>query len=63
MNNQDNNYGDLIYWVITVILLLAFWPIGLILLIRKLMGYGKSNRRTSRHPGGSGRMSRQTSAG
>ena len=50
MNNQDNNYGDLIYWVITVILLLACWPIGLILLIRKLMGYGKSNRRTSRHP-------------
>lgn len=51
MNNENNNYGDLIYWIITVVLLFACWPIGLILLFRKLMGYsGKNNRRPSRHP-------------
>ena len=46
-NRPDS--GDLLSWVITVVLLVSpVWPIGLILLLRKLTG--GSRRRASRHP-------------
>lgn len=52
MNNNDNNIaGEVIYWVVTIILLCSAWPIGLVLLFRKLMGYGQSyQKRRSSHP-------------
>ena len=52
MNNNNFNSGDLGYWIATIILFCTpAWPIGLILLFRKLMGYGTSGTtRRSSHP-------------
>lgn len=36
--NQQNSSGDDISWLAIVILLAVFWPVGLFLLFRKLMG-------------------------
>ncbi len=48
-NGNRPESGDLISWIITIILLVSpVWPIGLILLFRKLTR--DSRRRTSRHP-------------
>ena len=50
-NFQDENWSDfkeLLSWIITIIFLMTFWPVGLILLFRKLTR--DSRRRTSRHP-------------
>jgi len=38
--NNDNDFGS---WLFIVIMLMAFWPVGLILLIRKLMGPSSRN--------------------
>ena len=47
-NRPDS--GDLISWIITIVLLVSpVWPIGLILLFRKLTRDSR-RRRTSRHP-------------
>lgn len=50
-NFQDENWSDfkeLLSWIITIIFLMTFWPVGLILLFRKLTR--GTRRRTSRHP-------------
>ena len=51
MNDKNNNNspdndetGEIMSWVITFILLVAFWPIGLILLLKKLNVFGKSQK-------------------
>ncbi len=49
--NSDNQSGDLISWIVTIILLVSpVWPVGLIMLFRKLTGGSASRRRQSRHP-------------
>ena len=51
-NFQDENWSDfkeLLSWIITIIFLMTFWPVGLILLFRKLTRDSR-RRRTSRHP-------------
>ena len=48
-NENRPESGDLLSWIITIVLLVSpVWPIGLILLLRKLTG--GSRRRASRHP-------------
>ena len=50
-NFQDENWSDfkeLLSWIITIIFLMTFWPVGLILLFRKLTR--GTRRRASRHP-------------
>lgn len=48
-NENRPDSGDLLSWIITIVLLVSpVWPIGLILLLRKLTG--GSRRRASRHP-------------
>jgi len=39
--NRDNT-GEIISWVIVFICMFVFWPVGLLLLFRKLRGYAKS---------------------
>lgn len=39
--------GDVISWVIVFILMFAFWPVGLLLLFRKLRGYAKPAAKSS----------------
>jgi hypothetical protein len=53
-NNNDNNNNDLLYWLITIIAFIACWPIGLILLFRKLGESGQKGR-SQRNRNGSGR--------
>ena len=57
MNNQNNNQkkytasNDLLSWIVVGICLIAIWPLGLILLIKKLnssSGYARSERRQAR---------------
>lgn len=38
----NNNADEIISWAVIVIALMAFWPVGLFLLFRKLMGSGSS---------------------
>ena len=46
-NENRPDSGDLLSWIITIVLLVSpVWPIGLILLLRKLTG--GSRRRASR---------------
>ena len=41
-NSPDSDStGEVISWVIVFILMFAFWPVGLLLLFRKLRGYSK----------------------
>ena len=37
-NRNTPNSQDLVYWIITAILLVSVWPIGLFLLLRKVLG-------------------------
>jgi len=46
-DNLTDKTGEVMSWVIIFILLFAFWPIGLLLLFRKLHGYTKPPRRTA----------------
>lgn len=47
-NPNRNDSGDLIYWIVTIVLLVSIWPVGLFLLLRKLMGGGPAlSRRMS----------------
>ena len=58
-NNAPNNdpTGEVLSWVVVLILMFAFWPVGLFLLFRKLRGYAKpavnpgnkNNAQTSYH--------------
>ncbi len=54
MNDNNNNWGDWGYWIATIILFCTpVWPIGLVMLFRKLMGYTSGSarkNRQSRHP-------------
>ena len=50
-NAPDHNSTEIITWVITIILLIAIWPIGLIMLIRKLAG---GDHKSKNAPSGSG---------
>ena len=48
-NENRPDPGDLISWIVTIVLLVSpVWPIGLILLFRKLTRDSR-RRRTSRH--------------
>ena len=49
-NSQNNS--DLLSWIITIIFLISpLWPVGLIMLFRKLLGGGgRRTRQQSRHP-------------
>ena len=40
-NWNTPDFQDLMYWIITVVLLATFFPVGLFLLLRKLFGSGK----------------------
>ncbi|MGN8896434.1 5-bromo-4-chloroindolyl phosphate hydrolysis family protein [Flavonifractor sp. HCP28S3_F3] len=42
-NRNTPNSQDLVYWIITALLLVTIWPIGLFLLLRKVLG-GKKRR-------------------
>ena len=44
---NDIDWGG---WILTVIMLAAFWPVGLVLLFRQLMGYSGKNKQVKRHP-------------
>jgi predicted small secreted protein len=46
---DDDKTGDIMSWVITFILLIAFWPIGLIVLLKKLNVFAKPAKRAVRH--------------
>ncbi len=50
-NNNEIDWGG---WIVALIALGVFWPVGLVLLFRMLMGYGRSSRRSpssvKRHP-------------
>ena len=41
----NDSRGDIISWVVTFICLFAFWPVGLVLLLRKLSGYAKGAKK------------------
>ena len=41
----NDSTGDIISWVVTFICLFAFWPVGLVLLLRKLSGYAKGAKK------------------
>ena len=50
-NNGQNNTPDWFGWILTIICLGVFPPVGLFLLFRQLMGYSKGQRRrVKRHP-------------
>lgn len=44
-NRNTPNSQDLVYWIITALLLVSIWPVGLFLLLRKVLG-GKSGGST-----------------
>ena len=46
--NEDAT-GEIISWVVTFILLFAFWPVGILMLLRKLRGYAKTTGRAEAH--------------
>lgn len=49
MNDRGNS--DIGGWIVTIIMLVAFWPVGIFLLFRQLMGNGSSaGRSRKRHP-------------
>ncbi|WP_130870443.1 5-bromo-4-chloroindolyl phosphate hydrolysis family protein [Intestinimonas massiliensis (ex Afouda et al. 2020)] len=37
-NRNAPDSQDLVYWIVTIVLLISVWPIGLFLLLRKLLG-------------------------
>ena len=53
-NNNSNNTpdkdetGEIMSWVIIFILMVAFWPIGLLLLLKKLNVFSKTSQKTSK---------------
>ena len=47
-NQMSNDPGEWISWLITILLLVTVWPVGLFLLLRKLLGH--SRRPRTRHP-------------
>ena len=49
-NRNAPNSQDLAYWIITIILLISVWPIGLFLLLRKLLGSSRRRQYTAWQP-------------
>jgi len=49
--NDVDATGEVISWVVVFILLVAFWPVGLLLLVRKMSGYAKPNKNSNRQTG------------
>lgn len=48
--NNNQNGGDLASWIVTVIFLMTpLWPVGLIMLLRKVLGLGRKSQQ-KRHP-------------
>jgi len=48
LDKKNNiNWGD---WLLTIIMLFAFWPVGLFLLFRQISNIGKPQRSAKRHP-------------
>ena len=49
-NSSDNDAaGEIISWVVIFILMFAFWPVGLPMLIIKLRSYAKPSKEKTRH--------------
>ena len=48
--NQGKKNDELMSWIIVVVALVVFWPVGLFLLFRKLTQSSGSSRTGSRHP-------------
>ena len=44
---EGDETGDVISWIVIFILMIAFWPIGLLLLLRKLNVFAKPKKKTS----------------
>ena len=42
-NNNNSSSNDVMSWVIVIICLVAFWPLGLVLLLRKISFSAKKN--------------------
>lgn len=51
MNNNGNNSDELLSWIVVAIALIAFWPLGLFLLFRKLFGTSYSEKSSYRQYG------------
>lgn len=47
---RNNNSNDLGSWLLVAAALVVFWPVGLVLLFRKLMGPSNRRGQVSRHP-------------
>ncbi|MCL2367326.1 MAG: 5-bromo-4-chloroindolyl phosphate hydrolysis family protein [Oscillospiraceae bacterium] len=50
-NNEADQTGDIMIWVIIFILMFAFPPVGLVLLILKIRSYAKPSNNTKSAPG------------
>ena len=48
--NQGRKNDELMSWIVVVVALVVFWPVGLFLLFRKLTQSSGSSRTGSRHP-------------
>lgn len=49
-NRNTPNSQDLVYWIITALLLVSIWPVGLFLLLRKVLGSKKRRQYTTWQP-------------
>lgn len=49
-NRNTPNSQDLVYWIITALLLVSIWPVGLFLLLRKVLGGKKQRQCTTWQP-------------
>lgn len=49
-NRNTPNSQDLVYWIITALLLVSIWPVGLFLLLRKVLGGKKRRQYTTWQP-------------
>ena len=49
-NHNTPDSQELIYWIITVVLLVSVWPVGLFLLLRKLLGGNRRRRVNTYQP-------------
>ena len=49
-NRNTPGSQDLVYWIITVFLLVSIWPVGLFLLLRKVLGGKKRRQYTAWQP-------------
>ena len=54
MNNRERNNSEIGQWVVIIFALLLFWPVGVVLLFRKLMGQSSGAKRTGTGTASSG---------